>query len=161
MTEAKREWVEELAIEDANIKWGFSRFDGRADMYNEEGEHNFVVIIDPVQADGLREQGWNVKEKMPQEEGDPPENHLTVNISFRFEAPLIYFIKNGRKFSVDHPKELKQIKKSTCEGIDVIIQPSYWSRPDGRSGYTAYVKEMYVRIKESRFAERYSELEEA
>lgn len=159
MTE-KREWIDDLEIEDANIKWGFSRFDGRADMYNEEGDHNFVIIIPPEQADELRAIGWNVKEKMAMEEGDPPENHLSVRISYRFGAPAIWFIKNNRKFSVDHAEELKQIKKATCEKIDVIIQPSAWARPDGTSGISAYVKEMFVTIKESRFAEAYADYEE-
>lgn len=153
----KRDWINDLEIEDANIKWGFSRFDGRADMYNEEGDHNFVIIIDPSEADLLREIGWNVKEKLGREEGDPIENHLSVKISYRFEPPMIYFIKNGRKFPVDHPSELRQIKQATCEQIDVIIQPSPWSRMDGSSGISAYVKEMYVTITESRFATKYGD----
>jgi len=156
-----REWVDDLEIANANIKWGFSRFAGQADMYNEEGDHNFVVIIPPEEAAQLREIGWNVKEKMALEEGDPPENHLQVRISFRKEPPLIYFIKNNRRFSVDHPSELKQIKRATCENLDVIIQPSFWGpRPDGSHGISAYVKEMYVTIRESRFASQYSDFEE-
>ena len=155
-----RKWLDELEIENAQIKWGFSRFDGRKDLYNDEGNHNFVIMFNEDQARQLIEDGWNVKEKMPLEEGDPSEWHLKVYISHQFTPPLIYFIKSGRKFSLHHPSELKQIRRDTCEQIDVILRPSYWSRPDGRQGYTAYVKEMYVQIKESRFAARYADYEE-
>lgn len=152
-----RPWLDELEIENAEIKWAFSRFDGRADAFHEEGDIDFVVMFDQEEADRLRDLGWNVKEKMPREEGDLPEHHLTVKISYRFDPPTIYFIKSGRKYSIDNAAELKQIKRSTCERADLIIQPSFWSRPTGDSGYTAYLKEGYFTIAESRFGAKYND----
>lgn len=156
---ADREYLPELEVSDAQIKWAFSRFDGRADAFHEEGDIDFVIMFDREEADRLRNLGWNVKEKMPREEGDEPEHHLTVKISYRFTPPDIYFIKGKRKYSIDNAKELKQIKYGSCERADLIIQPSFWSRPTGDSGYTAYLKEGYFVLAESRFGAQYADYE--
>lgn len=165
MTQQKPEgWIDDLEIENANIKWAFSHFAGEKDLFNKEGDHNFVVILPEPEAKRLYDIGWNVKEKPGREEGDPNEYHLDVKISAQFGMPMIYFIKSGRKFSVDSAAELKQIRRDTCENIDVIIQPSIsdkWERADGGRGVSAYVKEMYVTIRQSRFGEKYDDYEEA
>lgn len=152
-------WIEDLEIADANIKWAFSHFDGRLDTFNDEGDHNFVVIIPEEDAQRLAAVGWAVKEKDPLEEGDPPEFHLKCKISYRFEDPKIYLIKGERKFRAAE-EDLGDINRATCERVDVILSPSRWSRPDGTSGVTAYTKELYAVVRESRFAAQYSEYEE-
>ncbi len=159
MSDEKQPWIDDLEVENAEVKWAFSHFDGREDMYNEKGNHNFTLIVPPAEAEKLREIGWNVKEKPPYEEGDDPENHLECKISYKFEPPKIYFIKSGRKYRVEHASELSDIQRATCEKLDVILQPSRWVNGN-RTGITAYVKEMYVTIKESRFAQNYSDFEE-
>lgn len=153
----ERKWIDDLEIENANIKWAFSHFDGRQDTFNDEGQHNFQVIIDEEHAKDLMAEGWPIKVKDGREEGDPPEYLLKVNISYRFEAPQIYLIKGNRKYRADE-SDLSDIKRATCEQIDVIIQPSPWVH--GReSGISAYAKEMYVKIKESRFGAAYADYE--
>jgi hypothetical protein len=157
-----RQWVPKLEIEEAQVKWGFSHFDGRADTFNDEGDHNFTLVLPAEEARRLQEEGWNVKEFEPSEErrkeGYESEFTLKVNISYRFDPPMIYFIKSGRKIRVDQD-DLRDIRRDTCERIDVVIKPSFWTRPD-RSGITAFVDEMFVTIAQSRFADRYADLEE-
>jgi len=159
MTEKPEGWIDELEIENANIKWAFSHFDGARDTFNDEGDHNFVVIIPPEDAERLSSYGWAIKEKAPLEEGDPPEYHLKCNISYRFDDPLVYLIKGTRKIRA-REEDLGDIRRDVTERIDVILSPSRWSRPDGTSGVTAYVKELYATVRESRFSERYADLEE-
>lgn len=156
----ERKWIDDLEIENANIKWAFSHFDGREDTFNNEGDHNFTLVIDDEQeAQRLIAEGWNIRRMDPREEGDPPEYLLKVKISYRYEAPPIFFLKGERKYRADEV-DLVDIKRSTCEQLDVIVTPKPWVH--GRdSGVSAYVKEMYVKIKESRFAERYADYEEA
>jgi hypothetical protein len=157
--QGERKWIDDLEVENANIKWAFSHFDGREDTFNNEGDHNFTIIIDDEQeARRLMDEGWNIRTMEGREEGDPPEYLLKVKISFRFSAPAIFFLKGERRYRADEV-DLVDIKRATCEQLDVIIQPSPWVH--GRdSGISAYVKEMYVKIKESRFAERYADYEE-
>ena len=94
-----------------------------------------------------------------QRRGDPPEFTLKIKISYKYEEPAIYFLKGNRRFRATE-EDLVDIKRSTCERIDVICSPSRWVQPD-RTGVTAYVKEMYVKIRESRFAEMYSDYDDA
>lgn len=151
-------WIDDLEIENANVKWAFSHFDGRADTFNDEGNHNFTLIIPEEEALRLADVGWAIKRKEPLEEGDPVEYHLKCMISYRFEAPKIYLIKGNRKIRAEEV-DLADIRRDTCERIDVILSPSRWTRPD-RSGITAYVKELYATVRESRFSARYADYEE-
>lgn len=154
----QQKWIEDVELEDVKVKWAFSHFDGRADTFNDEGDHNFTIILPEETAQQLMQEGWNVREKEGYEEGDPPEFQLKVKISYRFEAPKIYLIKNGRKFRADE-RDLSDIRRDTCEQIDVIITPSRWVNGN-RTGITAYAKELYATVRESRFASKYSDLEE-
>lgn len=152
------DWIDDIEIEDAKIKWAFSHFDGKADTFNDPGDHNFTIILPPEQALDLQEQGWSIRKLDPREEGDDPEYTLKVKISYRFEPPKIYLIKNGRKIRADE-QDLSDIKRATTEQISVIIQPSRWVHGNN-SGITAYVKELYAKIRQSRFEEMYEDYEE-
>lgn len=158
MSDEKKKWIDDLEIENANVKWAFSHFDGQADTFNDPGDHNFTLIIDEEHARELIAEGWNIRVMDGREEGDPPEYLLKVKISYRFEPPKVYLIKGERKIRANE-LDLSDIKRATCEQLDLIITPSPWVH--GRdSGITAYVKEMYAKVKESRFSERYSSYEE-
>lgn len=154
-----RKWVEKVEIENVNVKWTWSHFDGR-DPMSGDGNYNFTAILDREQAMALLEDGWPVKEHDPYEEGDDPEFTLKLNISWKIEAPRVFLIKNDRKFRAE-PDDLADIRRDSTEQIDVIFKPSFWTREGGRSGVTAYVEEMYVKIRQSRFASKYDDFEEA
>jgi len=153
-----RKWIDDVELEDIKIKWAFSHFDGREDTFNALGDHNFQVILPDDVADRLREEGWNVRTMDGYEEGDPPEHLLKVKISYKYEPPKIYLIKGDRKLRADE-RDLADIRRDTCEQIDVIITPSRWVA-GGNSGITAYTKELYAKVKESRFSAKYAEFEE-
>lgn len=156
---AKQKWIEDVELEDAQIKWNWSHFDGRQDTYNEEGEYNYTLVLPRQTALELLEEGWNVREREPYEEGDEPEFTLEVKISDKFGMPKMFLIKRGRRFGVEKLRELHDIKRETTTQIDVIITPSRWVNGN-RTGVTAYTKELYATITESRFAEKYADLEE-
>lgn len=156
----KKDWIPDLEIENAQIKWNFSHFDGREDTYNREGDYNFTVIIpDVAEADALRELGWAIKELPPYEDGDEPEHILKVNVSDKFGVPKMYLIKSDRKFRIEELRELRDIKRVTTEQIDLVLQPSRWVN-GANTGISAYVKELYAKIRTSRFDDKYSEYEE-
>lgn len=158
MSEPTQGWIEDIEIENAEVKWGFSHFDGREDTYNDAGDHNFTIILPEKQAKELMAEGWNVRTLEGREEGDPPEYLLKIKISYKYEPPKVYIIKGERKFRADEI-DLSDIKRSTCLQLDVVITPSRWVH--GRdSGITAYAKELYAKIKESRFSQAYADYEE-
>lgn len=161
-----RKWIEEVELEDVKVKWVFSHMDGREDTFNAAGEHNFQIILDEDMADKLRSEGWAVRTMDGYEEGDPQEHLLKVTISDRFGMPKVYLLKGTRKIQLYGRKPgdiyipgLADIRRDTCERLDVIITPSRWETKTA-SGITAYVKEMYAKVKESRFAAMYADYEE-
>lgn len=153
-----RKWIEDVELEDVKIKWVFSHFDGREDTFNPQGNHNFQIMLPDDVAKSLLDEGWNVRTMPGYEEGDPDEHLLKVNISYKYELPKIYLIKGERKLRADQ-SNLADIRRDTCERIDVIITPSRWVA-NGSTGITAYAKELYAKVKESRFSEKYADFEE-
>lgn len=158
MAEKTREWIPDIELEDIKVKWGFSHFDGREDTFNMSGDHNFTIILDADVAERLSKEGWNVREMAGYEEGDPPEFLLKAKISYKFEPPKIYLIKGDRKIRAEQ-RDLADIRRDTCEQIDVILTPSRWVNGQN-SGITAYVKELYAVVRESRFSGKYADYEE-
>jgi hypothetical protein len=155
---SKQAWIDDLEIENAQVKWAFSHFDGRADTFNDEGDHNFTMILPEDEALKLEEIGWNIRKMDGYEEGDPPEYLFKAKISYKYEAPKVFLIKGGRKFRADQ-RDLSDIRRDSLERLDVIISPHRWVNGPN-SGISAYVKEMYATVRQSRFSERYADLEE-
>lgn len=156
-----RPWIDDIEFEDVQIKWPWTHFDGKDTFGGTEAKYNFTIILPKATALQLREAGWtSVKENEPYEEGDEPEWTMQCQISDRFGIPKMYLIKNDRRFRINEMRDLHDIRRETCEKIDVILTPSRWVN-GARTGVTAYVKEMYATISQSRFAEKYEELEEA
>lgn len=153
------EWIDDVELEDVNVKWPWSRFDGN-DPFNGPGNYSFTIILTEETALKLREAGWTgVKQNDGYEEGDPDEWTFPIKISFKYGAPKIFLIKNGRKFRVEKERDLHDIRRDTCDQIDVIFTPSRWVQGQ-RTGVTAYTKELYAEVRESRFATKYEDLEE-
>ena len=71
-----------LFLENAQLM--YPNFSGRAGTYNAEGERNFKVVIPADMADKLVEDGWLVKCKPPDAEGDPGVCLLEVHLRFDF-----------------------------------------------------------------------------
>ncbi len=159
MAEEKQEWIDEVELENVDIKWNWSHFDGRADTFNDEGDHNFTIILPEATAKEMLALGWTgIKENEPYEEGDSPEWTLKAKISYKYEAPRVYLIRNSRKIRAEQ-EDLRDIRRDTCRQLDVILTPSRWVNGP-RTGVTAYVKELYAEIKQSKFADKYEDLEE-
>lgn len=161
MAKQDRKWIEDVELEDVQVKWAWSHFDGREDPsgLNQAGDHNFTITLPKETAEILAAEEWAVKEYDGYEEGDPPEYTLKCKISYKYEAPRVFLLKGTRKIRADE-SDLADIKRSTCERIDVILTPSRWVRPNGETGITAYVKEMYAKVKQSRFSVMYEDYEE-
>ena len=158
MAEGRRRWIEDVELPNVQVKWNWSHFDGRGEGLNQPGDHNFTIVLPEAQALELRELGWeNVKYHDPYEEGDDPEYTMKIKISYRFEAPKVWFIKDGRKIRADE-SDLADIRRDSVQQIDVVISPSPWTQPGGNSGITSYATELYVQIKQSRFEKQYEDL---
>lgn len=144
-----------LQIDDARII--YRNFEGRGDSYNREGDRNFSLVIpDEEIKDALIAEGWNVKVKPPRDEDDTPFMTLAVKVRFNDFGPSVYLTSGDVTHRLDESTvhRLDKIRIAKC---DLDIRPFDWSRPDGRSGRSAYLQSIHVvQAVEDRFAERFA-----
>lgn len=126
-------------------------------IVNEEGSRNFSVIIDdPDTAARLKEDGWNVKIRMPREDGDTTLNYLTIRVRFDRVPPKVWLVttRNGQVTSKNQLDEstIDQLDQVDIVNVDLEVNPYHHKMDDG---ITAYLREGFFTIAESRFADKY------
>lgn len=139
---------EEIVIEGAQLI--FSNFEGREDQYNPKGNRNFCVLLDDRHAEERLAAGWNVKYLKPTE--DAPNGTPILNVGVRFDVypPKVTMISSGGRTLLDEGS-IGMLDWVEFENVDLIIRPYNYEMPsrDGViSGVKAYLKNMYVTIKE-------------
>lgn len=137
----------EVVIEGAHIYW--LNFSGEKRQFNEAGERNFHVDLDPVVAEKMLEDGWNVKYHEPREEGDLPIPHVKVKVEFDKGRPpnivsTTAVSHNRTKLDRDTVSMLDSVD---ILDVDMIITPFRWD-VNGKTGIAAYLKTMFVTIDE-------------
>lgn len=143
----------------------FKNFTGREAQYNQEGDRNFSVLLDPDVAKQMDEDGWHVKYLKPREEGDEEQAYIQVSIKYRrrdgrrvVRPPRVVMI--GSRNRTDLTEDTVDVLDSVdIKTTDLIIRPSYWQVGD-RSGVKAYLASMYVHIDEDPLAQKYAQLDE-
>ena len=148
----------EFSIENATII--FSNFAGKErPPYNPAGKRNFTVAIDdPGLKDALIRDGWNVKYLRPRDDDDEPRAILDVAVHYSEKArpPKIVAITSRGKTELGE-NEIGMLDWAEIANVDMIIRP-YNYNISGREGVKAYLKTLYVTIREDAFAEKYSDL---
>lgn len=148
--------VNNINIEGALIIW--KNFSGERDKYN-PGKRGFSVVIDdPVMADELSNEGWNVKERPLPEGADSSEQEWTLPVKLNMNRyTQVWLIVGNHKKLLDE-NTVAQLDVVDIVNCDISIRPYKWEM-SGRSGITAYVDFMYVTIRENKFAEKYADLD--
>ena len=152
-------------VEGARIM--FKNFSGRATDFNNEGNRNFGLPLSDDDADMLKADGWNVKYLKPRPD-DPDEYRqpwLPVKVKFGDYPPIVYLIlpNNG------HPKKVRldeetvgQLDWANIDFCDMQIRPYNYPARNGRpAGVSAYLKALYVTIKEDDLDAKYGSIPEA
>lgn len=139
----------------------FRNFRGEAGKFNAEGTRNFGVILPPEVVQPMTDDEWNVKWLEPREEdaeeGEQAIAWLPVEAAFnKGRPPTCYLItERGRTL-------LTEDKVAILDGVDItnvdmIVNPSRYNLPTGRSGVKAYLKSIYVTIEEDELEKEYNE----
>lgn len=149
----------DLMIEDAKIL--FTNFAGSPTRYNSEGgKREFSVALPLNLVEDLERDGWNVKyRKNADGEYDPERPYIGVKVSYKFRAPAIWLVTNGRKQLLNEDT-VGTLDNITIKTADVVIHPSVYD-VRGQQGISAYVKELYVVMDDESpsFASKYADLD--
>lgn len=142
-----------VMLEDCRIV--FRNFSGAEGKFNEKGKRNFNVLLDDETAAAMLEDGWNVKYLQPREEGDEPQARLEVEVGYREGSapPRVVMITSKGK-SMHTQETVGVLDWAEIEHVDMIIRPYEWE-VSGRRGVKAYLKSIYVTIKEDELELKY------
>lgn len=153
--------IEDGTIINKNFSGDEKSFEGR--IMNERGKRNFCVLIeDPDIADRLNEEGWNIKARLPREEGDETTYFLPVKVIYhdgdlsRLD-PKIFLVQNNIPTRMDE-EMVGEIDRADILSADLIINRSgkpTFTKGDGSDGYTAYLDEAYFIKSVNRFESKY------
>jgi len=145
-------------IEFENAKIIYRNFAGVEGKYNQPGDRNFCVLIDPETAEDLRRDGWNVRQLRAREETDTPQDILQVSVNFKGRVPPYVVLINSKGRLVLDEEMVDILDQLDIDTVDMVINPYRWSIR-GQEGIAAYVKMMYVKINEHKFDLKYADLE--
>ena len=150
---AKKPRIPPLTIQNAQLV--YRNFSGTARTYNAKGLRNFHVIIDPDQAKMLEADGWNVKWPKPRDDGE--ERNPTLKVAVRFDnyPPLIVQLTQRGRTELDEDS-VGLLDRAEIESVDLKITGSYYTMDDGRSGFKAYLSQMFVTLSEDDLMAKYS-----
>lgn len=148
---ADKKKLRNITIEDCRLI--FRNFAGEEKQYNQSGNRNFGVILDPETAAALEEDGWNIKYLAPREEGEEPTPWLKVKVSFKVAPPKLYLISGKKKTELNEETAVA-LDYAEIEKVDLIINPYQWE-VNGKTGISAYVKNLYATVVEDELAKKY------
>lgn len=150
--------LDNLEIEGARVI--YRNFSGKPTTFNPKGgDHTFCVVIDDATAaQKLLDDGWNIRIRAPRDEEDQPMYYMTVKVRFDNIPPHVYMVTSRNKTMLNE-ESIGNLDYAEIANADLVIRPYNWSRPDGNSGVTAYLKTGYFVIEEDVFASKYAEEE--
>lgn len=145
--------LKNLKIENARII--FRNFRGEAGVYNNAGNRNFCLVLDPDTALTLNNDGWNVK--WPKVEDRDP--YLPVSVRYGVSPTLDpkIFVRNSPndQFVSYTENMVGNLDNAEIETIDLVVRPREWESRDGKTGVKAYLKSMYVTLMQDEFYGKY------
>jgi hypothetical protein len=132
----------------------FRNFAGSAGRFNAEGKRNFNVTLTPELAERMINDGWNVRELPPREEGEESLFILKVNINYSGRKPPRVVLITSRGKTNLGEADLSLLDWADITEADLIINP-YNYEVQGKEGVTAYLDSLYATIREDELELKY------
>lgn len=141
----------------SGVQIAFRNFEGKEGKYNPAGRRNFCMFIDdPELGHRLEEDGWNVRWLTPRDETEQPRAYLQVGVNFDNHPPHITLVSRRGKTALDE-STVNILDWAEIANVDLVVRPYNWEL-NGKTGVKAYLKEMWVTIREDEFADKYEDL---
>lgn len=150
----------DLIIENATnadiLPGTWRNFAGEKRKFNNEGDHNFNVRIDPADVEYLRENGVKVKERAPRDDdGEEPMYYIKVKVNMRSrKQPNINMI-TGRRMTKLNDDTLMLLDTMQFENVDLVIS-LYNYEVNGSSGVSLYLNTGYFTQHLDPIADKYA-----
>lgn len=130
----------------------YPNFAGAAKTYNQEGNRNFVAVVNQDQADYLAANGWNVKRSKPDEDGD---YYLFIKVAVSYDkvAPAVILVTSENRTMLTE-ETVNVVDGLEFESVDIILAPYVWER-QGETGIKAYLRKMYGVVLEDDLDKKY------
>ena len=138
----------DLTVEGAGII--YKNFSGNPTSFNPSGgKPTFALVIPQELADDLVNEGWNVKEKQPQEEGDESMfyTEIVVNMASQYPPRIHLLTKSGNNETmVDITEDtLHELDDNALTDIVLTIHPYLHGRANAKgSTVKGYLKSMFA-----------------
>jgi hypothetical protein len=143
-----------IKIENARI--GFRNFTGAAQKFNPVGKRNFCVFFETDFAETLEQDGWNVRWLQPKNPDDERQGYLQVAVEFANVPPKVVLVTKKNK-TILNDETINMLDYAEIENVDLVITPYHYDF-NGKSGVKAYLKTMFVTIREYDFADKYEDV---
>lgn len=143
-----------LIMEDARIV--FRNFAGKEGMYNREGDRNFCVLLEEDLARDMKEDGWNIKRLKPRDGEEIGTAYIQVSVGFKGRPPRMVMITSRGRTDLGE-EECILFDWAEIATVDLIIRPYHWN-VNGRTGVKAYLKSMFMVIREDYLELKYADV---
>lgn len=138
-------------------------FEGKAGMYNAEGQRNFVVILpeDENAINALLDAGIPVKEFKLQDDDEPgtiPTKFIKVKVNIDNDPMPRFVLVTDRGKTTMHANQETMVVLDWSDIIeaDLILNPYAWDY-QGKTGVNVYLKAGYFRIREDDLQAKYAD----
>lgn len=129
-----------------DVKLLFRNFSGRPGQYNNEGARNFSVLLNEEDARILAKGEWRVKQMKDQDDGTPGDKHLKVNVNYKTGRPPRIVLVTSKGQTDLGPDEAGTIDVADIQKADLVVNGWYSDMAGG--GYSAFLKTLFVTIRE-------------
>lgn len=158
---------EPIALEDATIARGAyrSNFAGKPEKYHPQGgNRNFnIVIDDPVTAERLMNEGYNVHQFKKRDDGEEPDYYLNVKLNYgnpKKPDPKVMIVEGDELIPMT-AETVGNLDNMRIEKIDAIISPFMYNYVEVRDNgekpkLSAYLHSAHVYL-ENTMADAFDE----
>lgn len=147
----------------------FKNFKGEAKEFNDAGDRNFGILLEPEVAEAMKADGWPVKYLKPRPDDEDQNEQAWIKAKIKYpdpatgrgpaRPPKAFLVTSRGKNELDESM-VEMIDYANISNVDVSLNP-YQYTVRGESGVTAYVDSIYVTIEEDEFDRKYADVDNA